>query len=108
MGVRKGKKTRRSRVQARAKAERDRDKLGLVLGLKPDPCEVLNAFWVCDPDLAAVFRYLDCPGYDRCLLIACRADWEWFSCRGCSVFTLYCKCKLQPRIRKVIDEIDEE
>jgi hypothetical protein len=97
-----GKRTspRLTRTEARAKAERKRERLVLVLGLRPNPCEVSATFF--DPEVAYSYRYADCPGFDRCLDVACIADWAGLSCRACPVFELHAEVVMYPRIRRVI------
>lgn len=39
------------------------------------------------PELVADRQRLDCARRSRCLLVASRADWRSFTCRGCDAYT---------------------
>jgi hypothetical protein len=73
----------------RRKAERIKKALPLVLGFKPNPCE-LEAV-IRDADIADTYRYATCPGYSSCLGVACLGVWLGFSCRACDVYNHHCK-----------------
>lgn len=83
----------------RAKAERRKGKLDLVLGFRPNPCE-LHATFV-DEDVSSTYRLFECPRYTECLDIACLAQWQTWSCRACSIYQHY----FDPLVTKVIRRV---
>lgn len=70
---------------ASIKAEYKRKRLKPVCGIKPNPVE-LDAVFLTE-DVAASYRYLQCPRYDACLFVACLGYWINFSCRACAVYS---------------------
>lgn len=86
--------------KARAKAERLREKLAHVFGLRPNPCELQGEI-LYDEDVST-FRFLDCPRYDRCLDVACVANWKGMTCRACLILKRFSNGQIRI-VRKVVD-----
>lgn len=85
------------KARALFNADRLRDSLPLCLSHRPNPCELNQEI---EPDHTDKHRLLGCPSYDRCLAVACLADWNSMTCRACDVFATYA-APLQKIERKV-------
>jgi hypothetical protein len=97
-----GKRSRRTRDEARSDAEDLRDRLKTVCGLAPNPCELDGQ--IRDPDQVEQYRLLKCPGYQACLDVARKGDWCSFTCRVCPVFRLYARSNEWTRKIKMEDK----
>jgi hypothetical protein len=74
---------RRDRERGEALLAVQRQVMGVGVTLTeikhPSPTEILS-----NPD----HRWMDCPGYEKCLDIAALLNWNCWSCRSCAVLAL--------------------
>lgn len=97
---------RLSLVEVRARAERRRSAMPDVFGIKPNPCEQREPLRVVEQ--VNFHRFLDCPSYDRCLLLSGTAGWKGFTCRACDVYKLYANDEHRRLIRRAYLEREAE
>jgi len=85
------------------KAERRKQRLECVCGIRPNPVE-LDAVFLTE-DVAESYRYMQCPRYADCLLVACIGYWINFSCRACAIYSNTASALSAVKvIRSVLDE----